>query len=310
MVGNSGSYQPQTLTINGASTYGGDTTLSGGSASQPITIAAGVTNALPFGAGKGNLCLNNNGAFSVNGKTVNINGLNGTAFGAVNGGGTLILGNGDAGGSFTGIVSSALALIKTGNGTQSLSGTNTYSGATTIGSGTLEIGGAGQLRSGNYAGAITNNGTLVWASSADQTLSGDMAGTGSLIKTNSGTLTLVGANTYSGDTTILQGTLDAVSLGASTVIAVSNSATLIIRSDSTIASDAMVSLDLSAQMNLSNTGTNTVYSLTIGGVPQCRGVWGASGSGANFTCSQFVTGHNGMLRVVNGPDQGTVYKIR
>ncbi|MCX7010934.1 MAG: autotransporter-associated beta strand repeat-containing protein, partial [Kiritimatiellaeota bacterium] len=44
------------------------------------------------------------------------------------------------------------------NGTLSLSGTNTYSGATTISSGALTIGSAGQLGSGNYAGVITNNG--------------------------------------------------------------------------------------------------------------------------------------------------------
>lgn len=63
-----------------------------------------------------------------------------------------------------------------------LTGVNTYSGDTTIGSGTLEIGGAGQLGSGLYIGAITNSGQLLYNSSADQRLCGVILGAGSLVK--------------------------------------------------------------------------------------------------------------------------------
>jgi autotransporter-associated beta strand protein len=63
-----------------------------------------------------------------------------------------------------------------------LSGVNTYSGDTAIGSGTLEIGGNGQLGSGLYSGAITNSGALVYSSSADQHLRGVLSGSGSLVK--------------------------------------------------------------------------------------------------------------------------------
>ena len=103
----------------------------------------------------------------------------------------------------------ALSLTKTGTGTQTLSGTNTFTGDTTISAGTLEIGGAGQLGSGTYAGAIANSGTFNYNSSANQTLSGVISGTGALTKDNTGTLTLSGANTYTGVTTINAGTLQA-----------------------------------------------------------------------------------------------------
>ena len=140
-----GTYGLHTFIINGASTYGGDTTVSGYSAAWPMTLNAGVNNAMPYGSGKGSLNVNDYGAFNVNGKTVNINGLNGTALGTVRGGGTLTLGNGDASGSFAGVISGTLSLAKVGTGTQTLSGTNTYTGATAVSAGTLAFLGGSQM---------------------------------------------------------------------------------------------------------------------------------------------------------------------
>ena len=109
--------------------------------------------------------------------------------------------------SISAIITSAGGLDKSGAGTLLLSGVNTYTGNTTISAGTLEIGGAGQLGSGTYAGTISNSGTLDYNSSADQTLSGIISGTGDLEVNGAGTLTLSADNTYTGTTDINAGTL-------------------------------------------------------------------------------------------------------
>ncbi|MEI7902499.1 MAG: autotransporter-associated beta strand repeat-containing protein, partial [bacterium] len=97
----------------------------------------------------------------------------------------------------------------------SLNGTNTFSGDITVSGGSasvngnLIIGKAGLLGSGNYAGAISLGlySTLKYASSASQTLSGVISGTGGLLKSGAGSLTLSAANTFSGATTVSTGTL-------------------------------------------------------------------------------------------------------
>ena len=84
-----------------------------------------------------------------------------------------------------------------------MTSSETYTGPTAIGSNsTLTIGAAGQLGAGTYAGHITDNGTLTYASSQPQTLSGAISGTGDLNQNGAGLLTLGGANTFSGITTI------------------------------------------------------------------------------------------------------------
>lgn len=104
-----------------------------------------------------------------------------------------------------------VSLTKSAAGRWIVSGNNTYTGDTTISAGTLEIGASGVLGGGNYAGNISianaSSGNLNVNSSANQTFSGVISGSGALIKNNTGTLTLSGANTLTGATTINGGIL-------------------------------------------------------------------------------------------------------
>jgi fibronectin-binding autotransporter adhesin len=122
-------------------------------------------------------------------------------------------------------------LTKNGAGTAVLTSELTYTLGTTVNGGTLVIGGAGQLGGGSYSGQIINNAAFVYGSSAAQTLSGAISGTGSIIQNGPGTLTLWGANTYSGTTTVSAGTLQynsAAAAGNTSKIIVNNGGTLYI----------------------------------------------------------------------------------
>ena len=106
---------------------------------------------------------------------------------------------------FSGNLSGAGGVNETGGNTLSLAGSNTFSGPLTINGGTLAVVGAGVLGGGTYAPSITNNGVLNYASSAAQTLSGVLSGSGVLTLNGAGLLALPAANTYTNTTTINSG---------------------------------------------------------------------------------------------------------
>ncbi len=98
---------------------------------------------------------------------------------------------------------------------------------------------------------------------------GPVTGGGSLVKTGTGTLTLTGANTYSGATRVTAGSLacaSAFALGGGTL---------------EITSGASVQLNF--------TGTRRVAALTLGGTAQAAtGTYGSTNSGATYQSSYFA----------------------
>jgi autotransporter-associated beta strand protein len=98
------------------------------------------------------------------------------------------------------------ALVKSGAGIMMLSGTNTYSGGTTVSAGILQLG-DGATRNGVVSGNIANNAALGFANPNAQTYSGVISGTGALTKTGAGTLTLTAYNTFTGPTVVNGGTI-------------------------------------------------------------------------------------------------------
>lgn len=84
-------------------------------------------------------------------------------------------------GSVPGYGITQISLVDTDGHVLILNGTNTYSGNTAIGSGTLVIGEEGRLGGGTYGGSITNDGQFRFCSASDQQLSGTLSGAGSLV---------------------------------------------------------------------------------------------------------------------------------
>jgi fibronectin-binding autotransporter adhesin len=103
-------------------------------------------------------------------------------------------------------ISGTGSLSQNGSGTTVLVADNTYSGGTTIGAGTLQIGNGGTTGSLG-SGDIVDNGTLAFNRSDTVTLDNEISGTGNLRQSGTGTLVLTGSNSYSGTTTISAGTL-------------------------------------------------------------------------------------------------------
>ncbi|WP_178131204.1 autotransporter-associated beta strand repeat-containing protein, partial [Reyranella sp. CPCC 100927] len=96
-------------------------------------------------------------------------------------------------------------LNKIGAGTLILTGANTYSGGTTITTGTLQIGDG--ISNGRITGNVVNNGVLVFANSDNDSFAGVISGSGSVQYDGSGLVKLTGDNTYTGGTIIRRGAL-------------------------------------------------------------------------------------------------------
>ncbi|ELC2557935.1 autotransporter outer membrane beta-barrel domain-containing protein [Salmonella enterica] len=221
----------ETLTLSGANSYTGGTTISGG------TLVATNVEALGTGDVTNNatLELNTGGDFTNNisgsgqvvksgDETLTLSGSNTYTGGTTINDGTLVatsveaLGSGDVtndavlalntGGDFANNIGGTGSVVKSGDETLTLSGTNSYTGGTTISGGTLVATNVEALGTGD----VTNNATLELNTGGDFT--NNISGNGQVVKSGDDTLTFSGSNTYTGGTTINDGTLIAASVNA------------------------------------------------------------------------------------------------
>jgi autotransporter-associated beta strand protein len=125
-----------TLIVGTPNTYSGNTVINGG------LLQLGISQAVPGGAGKGDVTVN--GELDLAGNTETINGLNGGGvIDTSTGSGSLTLGVNNDSGTFSGAINNTggtLALVKSGTGTETLTANNAFSGGTTISGGTLQVG--------------------------------------------------------------------------------------------------------------------------------------------------------------------------
>lgn len=154
---------------------------------------------------------NANASYRLNGFSVALGALSGTAGTLSNGGdtvatpATVTIGGKGIDSTFSGLITdgstSALSVVKTGAGTLTLNGTSSYTGGTTVS--------AGRLRgtTSGIRGAITNNSTVELSQATSGTFVGVIDGSGSFTKSGAGSVTLSGANTFSGLTDVQAGAL-------------------------------------------------------------------------------------------------------
>jgi T5SS/PEP-CTERM-associated repeat protein/autotransporter-associated beta strand protein len=105
----------------------------------------------------------------------------------------------------SGSISGNASLTKAGNQTLTLSGSNSYTGGTTISAGTLALGGTAGSVSGNIA--VNAGATFAVNRTNDFTLGNLISGSGSFAHTGTGTTNMTAFNTYTGGTTISSGTV-------------------------------------------------------------------------------------------------------
>ena len=210
-----------TLNINNAHAIGDGTLSLASGAGIGTTVAAGIT-----------LSTNNaqiwSGSFSFSGYTLDM----GTGAITMSGNPVITVNSGSLleGGAITGGSSS---LTKAGNGTLLLSGSNSFTGGTKVNGGTLLLkgtnalaGGALTVNSGSIdldgstqlvgdvrlsAGGYIGNGTISSSGSVSLdagVIAAVIGGTGSVTKSNNGTVALGRVNTYGGGTFLKGGTLD------------------------------------------------------------------------------------------------------
>ncbi len=116
--------------------------------------------------------------------------------------------------SFAGVIGGGGTVEVSMGQTVTLTATNTYSGATMIDSAaTLQVGNGGSTGSISGTSAVTDNGTLAFDVSGPVSLGAPISGTGG-VSVSTGTVTLSGANSYSGPTTVYAGVLQAGSTSA------------------------------------------------------------------------------------------------
>ena len=295
-----------TLTLAGANTYTDTTTVSAGTLNlaNPLALGNGI-----FVGGAGALTFDpavSTHAFTFGGLSggTNVN-LVDTAFNPI----ALSVGNNNQSTTYSGSVGGSGSFTKIGSGTLMLAGANTYSGTTMVSAGTLDL--ANSLALGNSTFVADGGGTLTFDASVSThgftfgglsggtninlwdanfnpitlslgnnnqstTYSGSVGGSGSFTKIGSGTLTLAGANTYTGTTTVSAGTLD---LANSLAI---RSSTFVADGGGTLTFDASVS----------------THGFTLGGL---------SGSNANDFVYLADTAGNPIALSVGNNNQSTTY---
>jgi autotransporter-associated beta strand protein len=186
--------------------------------------------------------------------------------------------------TISGIISGEFQIIKAGEGTLILTGANTYSGTTLIFGGTLQVGNgtSGSINSTSTV-SIASDATLRFVNNAIMVFSKVIYGAGKVEKAGTGVLFLSADNTYTGTTTVEEGSISIGTIMGSTGSIAGN---IVLANPGTL-------------LAYSRTG-NSTYSGVISGQGDVEIVFGTvTLTGANtYTGKTIVT--TGTLQIGNG----------
>ncbi|HGA9642294.1 TPA: fibronectin-binding autotransporter adhesin ShdA, partial [Salmonella enterica subsp. enterica serovar Virchow] len=304
------------LTLSGDNSYSGGTTISGGTltADHADSLGTGaVANSGVLQVSEGELenTLSGSGSLVKTGTgELTLSGDNSYSGGTTITGGTLIADNADSlgtgavansgvlqvgEGELENTLSGSGSLVKTGSGELTLSGDNDYSGGTIISDGTLIADNADSLGTG----AVANSGVL---QVGEGELKNTLFGSGSLVKTGTGELTLSGDNTYSGGTTISGGTLIAANVNALGSGDIDNSGVLQVGEGelkNTLSGSGLLVKTGTGELTLS--GDNNTYfgDTTIAGGTLIAANVNALGSGNIDNSGTLMLDANGAFKLAN-----------
>jgi autotransporter-associated beta strand protein len=192
---------PQAAKTGWDNAYTGDTLINAGTLQlRGDYVAANYTVPIPLGPGKGNATVNGPGVLDLNTRSITVNGLSGNGLVTSSAAGALVftVGANDQTAVFSGGIQNGagtVALTKTGVGTLTLSGVNSYTGPTTVSAGTLVINGslAASTAVTVLAGAtLGGTGTVT----GPVTLNGSVAPGSSVGTLNTGAQTWNGGGSY------------------------------------------------------------------------------------------------------------------
>ena len=151
--------------------------------------------------------IHSNSTLDLNGAQQTIGALSGQGLVALNNG-TLTV-NSTANSTFDGVVTGLGTLAKSGPNTLTLTGANVF-GHAVVSGGTLQ----GDSVSLNAPITLSNNATVAINQTSDGTFAQPISGTGNVLKTGAGVLTLSNSGSYNGTTRVSGGTLRLENLGA------------------------------------------------------------------------------------------------
>ncbi|EHN1421725.1 fibronectin-binding autotransporter adhesin ShdA [Salmonella enterica] len=304
------------LIVTGANDYSGGTTISGGTliADHADSLGTGAianSGVLQVGEGElentlsgtgslvktgtGELTLSGDNSYSgtttITDGTLIAASVNALGSGDIDNSGVLQVGEGELKNTLFGSGS----LVKTGTGELTLNGDNDYSGGTTIDDGVLIAASVNALGSGD----IDNSGVL---QVGEGELKNTLFGSGSLVKTGTGELTLSGDNTYSGGTTISGGTLIAASVNALGSGDIDNSGVLQVGEGelkNTLSGSGLLVKTGTGELTLS--GDNNTYfgDTTIAGGTLIAANVNALGSGNIDNSGTLMLDANGAFKLAN-----------